>query len=138
VLQWTGSTWACSNAGTGTITGVFGGTDLTGQGTSGNVTLNLDITKVPQLGTPNVFAGTQTVGSGDLAINTGNLDLPQTSGPSSGVLWSTDDGRQSVSARLLRLVYVQYLCRNQCREFQNYRDVQHGHRVSDAHEQRIG
>jgi hypothetical protein len=86
VLQWNGSGWVCSNAGTGTITGVFGGTDLTGQGTSGNVTLNLDITKVPQLGTPNIFGGTQTVGSGDLAINVGNLDLPQTGGGNVGVI----------------------------------------------------
>jgi hypothetical protein len=45
----------------GTITGVTAGTDLTGGGTSGNVTLNLDITKVPQLGTPNTFVGHQSV-----------------------------------------------------------------------------
>src|SRR5262249_26018286 len=37
--------------GTGTITGVTAGTDLTGGGTTGNVTLNLDTTKVPQLKT---------------------------------------------------------------------------------------
>jgi hypothetical protein len=87
VLQWTGSTWVCTTiSGGGTITGVTAGTDLTGGGTSGNVTLNLDITKVPQLGTANVFAGTQTVGSGDLAINVGNLDLPQTVGGNVGVI----------------------------------------------------
>jgi hypothetical protein len=39
----------------GTITGVTAGTDLTGGGTSGNVTLNLDSTKVPLLAAPNVF-----------------------------------------------------------------------------------
>jgi hypothetical protein len=61
VLKWNGSTWACSSAGTGTITGVTAGTDLTGGGTSGKVTLNLDITKVPQLGTANTFTGNQTV-----------------------------------------------------------------------------
>jgi hypothetical protein len=42
VLSWNGSAWACSNAGTGTITGVTAGTYLTGGGTSGNVTLNLN------------------------------------------------------------------------------------------------
>ncbi len=61
MLAWSGSAWACSSAGTGTITGVTAGTDLTGGGTSGNVTLYLDTTKVPQLATPNTFTGNQTV-----------------------------------------------------------------------------
>jgi hypothetical protein len=61
VLEFIGSTWTCANAGTGTITGVTAGTDLTGGGTSGKVTLNLDTTKVPQLGTANTFTGTQNV-----------------------------------------------------------------------------
>lgn len=61
VLQWTGSKWACSSAGAGTITGVTAGTDLTGGGTSGSVTLNLDTTKVPQLAANNTFTGTQTI-----------------------------------------------------------------------------
>jgi N-acetylneuraminic acid mutarotase len=87
VLSWSGNAWVCTGlSGGGTITGVTAGTDLTGGGTSGNVTLNLDTTKVPQLGTANIFAGTQTVGSGDLAINTGNLDLPQTASTASGVI----------------------------------------------------
>ena len=61
ILQWNGSAWACSSAGTGTVTGVTAGTDLTGGGTSGNVTLNLDTTKVPQLVAANTFTGNQTV-----------------------------------------------------------------------------
>jgi hypothetical protein len=61
VLQWNGSTWACSAAGTGTITGVTAGTDLTGGGTSGKVTLNLDTTKVPQLATSNTFSADQSI-----------------------------------------------------------------------------
>ena len=40
VLQYIGTAWACSNAGTGTITGVTAGTGMTGGGTSGTVTLN--------------------------------------------------------------------------------------------------
>lgn len=47
--------------GNGTITGVTAGTDLTGGGNSGTVTLNLDTTKVPQLGSPNTFTQTLTV-----------------------------------------------------------------------------
>jgi hypothetical protein len=47
--------------GGGGITGVTAGTDLTGGGTTGTVTLNLDTTKVPQLATANTFTGNQTV-----------------------------------------------------------------------------
>jgi hypothetical protein len=68
VLQYLGGAWTCSNAGAGTITGVTAGTDLTGGGASGTVTLNLDTTKVPQLAAANTFTGTQTI--------TGNLALP--------------------------------------------------------------
>ena len=47
--------------GPGTITGVTAGTDLTGGGTSGSVTLNLDTTKVPRLAAANAFTGNQAV-----------------------------------------------------------------------------
>ena len=47
--------------GAGTITGVTPGTLLTGGGTSGNVTLNVDTTKVPQLNATNIFTGNQVV-----------------------------------------------------------------------------
>jgi hypothetical protein len=65
ILQYSGTAWNCAAAGTGTITGVTAGTDLKGGGTSGNVTLNLDTTKVPQLSANNSFSGNQSV--------TGNL-----------------------------------------------------------------
>ena len=39
------------------ITGVTAGTDLTGGGTSGNVTLNLDTTKVPRLAAARICCG---------------------------------------------------------------------------------
>lgn len=73
ILQWNGTTWACSNAGSGTVTGVTAGTDLTGGGTSGNVTLNLNTAttdgRYAQLGAANAFtknnsfAGTVGVGT---------------------------------------------------------------------------
>ena len=56
--------------GNGTITGVTAGTDLTGGGTTGKVTLNLDTTKVPQLSAANIFTANQTV-KGSLNVGTG-------------------------------------------------------------------
>ena len=47
--------------GAASITGVTAGTALTGGGTTGNVTLNLDTTKVPLLGTANTFVGNQSI-----------------------------------------------------------------------------
>jgi len=57
----TGQTFPGTGTGDGTITSVTAGTDLTGGGTSGPVTLNLDTTKVPQLGATNTFTANQTV-----------------------------------------------------------------------------
>src|SRR3984957_9860705 len=54
----------------GTITGVTAGTGLTGGGTSGNVTLNLDTTKVPLLSTANVFTRDQSVAGNFTASGT--------------------------------------------------------------------
>jgi hypothetical protein len=71
ILQYSGTTWNCvAPTGTGTITGVTAGTDLTGGGTGGKVTLNLDTTKVPQLSAANVFTANQTV-KGSLNVGTG-------------------------------------------------------------------
>jgi hypothetical protein len=65
--------------GNGTITGVTAGTDLTGGGSSGNVTLNLDTTKVPMLQSNNTFGGTEkfagNVGVGTAASSTGYTPL---------------------------------------------------------------
>jgi hypothetical protein len=73
VLQWNGSAWTCSSAGTGTITQVTAGTDLTGGGTSGNVKLNLNTAALnaayAQLGVANTFAPQQVIeGNGGNAI----------------------------------------------------------------------
>jgi hypothetical protein len=49
--------------GGGTITGVTAGTALTGGGTTGNVALNVDTTKVPLLASANTFTSTQSINS---------------------------------------------------------------------------
>jgi hypothetical protein len=66
--------------GSGTITGVTAGTDLTGGGTSGSVTVNLDTTMVPTLGAAsNTFTGSVIAssftgsGSGLTNLNASNL-----------------------------------------------------------------
>jgi hypothetical protein len=62
--------------GSGTITGVLPGTDLTGGGTTGKVTLSLDTTRVPQLAGNNTFTGLQTVktSSGSAGVTVQNSD----------------------------------------------------------------
>jgi len=47
--------------GAGTITGVTAGPGLTGGGTSGKITLNLDTSKIPQLSNANTFIGAQSI-----------------------------------------------------------------------------
>jgi hypothetical protein len=71
VLLSNGTTWSCAGVGTGTITAVTAGTDLTGGGSSGSVTLNLDTTKIPLLKATNTFVGNQTI-TGNLS-DTGNI-----------------------------------------------------------------
>jgi hypothetical protein len=61
VMQWSGSSWGCANPASGTITGVTAGSDLSGGGIGGAVTVALDTTKVPQLNAVNTYTGNQTV-----------------------------------------------------------------------------
>lgn len=91
-LKMTGSAFGISKAGVvtfasgqtfpgaGTITGVTAGTDLTGGGTNGVVTLNLDITKVPQLSGVNNFTGNQIV-TGNVSATQLNSTAPQGTAP---------------------------------------------------------
>jgi len=85
ILQWNGSTWACTTiGGGGTITGVTAGTDLTGGGTSGTVTLNLDTTKVPLLASANTFTQPQQINAGSSGL-TASVSNPSGVGVSSTV-----------------------------------------------------
>ena len=90
VLQWSGSAWACSSAGTGTITGVTAGADLTGGGTSGNVTLNLNTTALNEtyalIGAENTFAYPQVINGGLTAnsSSSGGTGVYANAGSSSG------------------------------------------------------
>jgi len=54
--------------GSGTITGVTAGADLTGGGSTGNVTLNLDTTQVPLLAASNTFSGSNTFSAANTPI----------------------------------------------------------------------
>jgi hypothetical protein len=99
ILQWSGTAWACSNAGTGTITGVTAGTGLSGGGTGGNVTLGINTSVVPQLDANNIFTGSQGV-VGNLSVTApgsgihgglGNFSSPGT-GDSNSVTISNGTG----------------------------------------------
>jgi len=65
--------------GSGTITGVTAGTALTGGGTAGSVTLDVDTTKVPLLSAANTFTAS-------LTLTSGNLSLAATSSAKTGVI----------------------------------------------------
>jgi len=52
-----GQVFPGTGTGNGTITEVTAGTDLTGGGSTGSVTLNLDTTKIPTLAANNTFTG---------------------------------------------------------------------------------
>jgi hypothetical protein len=90
--------------GTGTITGVTAGSDLTGGGTTGTITLNLDTTKVPLLSAANTFIGNQTI-TGNLTtsgvfsaasasisgnVSASSISLPVTTSGTVGRLRSSD------------------------------------------------
>ena len=79
LLTTTGSACGSGGGGGGTITGVTAGTGLSGGGTNGTVTLGINAAVVPELSTANSFSATQTISSG-------NLNLPNTTGASSGVI----------------------------------------------------
>jgi hypothetical protein len=83
ISQASGQTF--SGSGTGTITGVKAGTDLTGGGTTGKVVLNLDTTKVPQLATANTFAANQQI--------KGKLTVAQGFNVSGNSFINTSDGK---------------------------------------------
>jgi len=89
ILEFTGGAWTCVAIPAGTITGVTAGTDLTGGGNSGNVTLNLDTTKVPQLAAANSFTNNNAITANDSSAsltvaNTSNGDAIDISENGSG------------------------------------------------------
>src|SRR5579863_879928 len=71
------------------ISGVKAGTGLTGGGTGGTVTLNVDTTNVPLLAAANVFTNNQTISGGPstwgLTVSQPNFNTILEQGPESGV-----------------------------------------------------
>lgn len=73
-------------AGTGTLTGVTAGTGLKGGGTSGNISLGIDTSVVPQLNAANTFTGNQTMNgnltaSGNATVSGAVTAASLTAGP---------------------------------------------------------
>jgi hypothetical protein len=98
ILQWntSSSSWACTTvSGTGTITGVTAGTDLTGGGTAGMVTLNVDTTKVPQLASANTFTASQTV-QGNVIVQGPSPWIDVTAPPYSADPTGTNDSASAI------------------------------------------
>ena len=79
----TGQTFPGTGTGDGTITGVTAGTDLTGGGTNGNVTLNLNTAATnalyARLGAANTFTANQTVNGTLEATSAGSGVIGNTS-----------------------------------------------------------
>jgi hypothetical protein len=69
--------------GTGTISGVVAGTGLTGGGSGGSVTLNVNTALIPQLGAANTFTGNQNV-NGYLVVSASTLGVLGESSATSG------------------------------------------------------
>jgi hypothetical protein len=88
VLEFISGSWACANAGTGTISGVTAGTDLTGGGTNGNVTLNLDTNKVPQLAAANSFSAAQRITNN--AANTDAFTITNNAASGAGMVLNSN------------------------------------------------
>ncbi len=86
ILQWNGTAWACSAAGTGTITGVTtaSGSGLQGGGIGGTLNLSLNSAVVPALATANKFTNTNTV-----SVNSQNPALTLTNPSGDGLDIST-------------------------------------------------
>jgi hypothetical protein len=79
ILEFASGAWSCVAIPVGTITGVTAGIDLTGGGSSGNVNVNLDTTKVPQLAAANTFTNTNAINANSSSqalsvANTGSGD----------------------------------------------------------------
>jgi len=105
--------------GGGSITSVVAGTDLTGGGTSGAVTLNVDTTKVPTLNsTVNSFTGIVQAGglrvngtatiTGTLALQNGLFLQGSILGPNGNILTDPTDGSNNFAAGFNALGNVTY------------------------------
>ena len=81
----------------GTITGVSAGNGLTGGGTSGNVSLAVDATVVPLLGSGNTFTAGQTIQTGG-AANALTVNNTVTESPVDAINATANSGGSAVMA----------------------------------------
>jgi hypothetical protein len=75
VLEYVGTAWTCSSAGTGTVTSVATGAGLTGGPITGSGTLSINTAVVPELGTANTFTNQNTINN-LVTINAANSTSP--------------------------------------------------------------
>ena len=96
-----GQTFPGTGSGDGTITGVTAGSGLTGGGTSGKVTLNVNTGEIPTLGGNNTFTGSDTFTASmneDVDINIDNTNA-NTGNVSPGLRFGNASGEAISSQR---------------------------------------
>jgi hypothetical protein len=84
ILQFISGAWACANPATGTVTSVGSGLGLSGGPITGNGTLTINTSVVPQLAAANTFTANQTV--------TGTVIGGSSGGSTEGVLGEANVG----------------------------------------------
>ena len=101
VLQWTGTSWVCASAGTGTVSSVGSGAGLTGGPITGTGTLSIATggvtnamlaTSYAQLGATNTFTANQTLNGTLTATSSTNAIIGNSTGVNSPAVFAGGNG----------------------------------------------